>query len=118
MSIIEEDKEREERIDFEIVVDAYDEVERAMGWYCYLEDNLNFPFSAKWLSGKKPKGRDVKVINMCSSDDCEHDMFVEVEYEEDVFYARLSDIEANEVDEETAQAISDWKYWVDRGYDF
>jgi hypothetical protein len=28
-----EQPDREHRIDFEIVVDAYDEAERAMGWY-------------------------------------------------------------------------------------
>ena len=30
----------------EIVVDAYDSEEQAMGWYSYLEDNLQFPFQA------------------------------------------------------------------------
>ena len=38
---------REERIDYEIVVDAYGPEERAMGWYYYLEDKLCFPFRAK-----------------------------------------------------------------------
>ena len=33
MPQIKEDKQREKRIDMEIVVDAYNEVERAMGWY-------------------------------------------------------------------------------------
>jgi hypothetical protein len=32
------DEIREERIDMEVVVDAYDSGERAMGWYYYLED--------------------------------------------------------------------------------
>ena len=31
------DKEREQRITMEIIVDAHDSQERAMGWYCYLE---------------------------------------------------------------------------------
>src|SRR4051794_23405584 len=31
----EKDEVREERIDMEIVVDAYGEEERAMGWHCY-----------------------------------------------------------------------------------
>ena len=38
------DETREERISMEIVVDAYNEQERAMGWYCYLEEKLSFPF--------------------------------------------------------------------------
>ena len=38
--------EREQRIEMEIVVDAYGEEERAMGWYYYLEEKLKFPFAA------------------------------------------------------------------------
>ena len=37
------DEARESRISMEIVVDAYDESERAMGWYYYLEDKLHVP---------------------------------------------------------------------------
>jgi hypothetical protein len=40
----ETDESREYRIEMEIVVDAYGEEERAMGWYCYLQDKLTFPF--------------------------------------------------------------------------
>src|SRR6185312_16595510 len=41
---------RENRIDMEIVVDAYDSVERAMGWYYYLENKLEFPFTAHCIA--------------------------------------------------------------------
>ena len=37
---------REHRIEMEIVVDAYGPEERAMGWYCYLEEKLAVPFQA------------------------------------------------------------------------
>lgn len=47
---IKEDKVREDRIIMEIVVDAYSEEERAMGWYYYLEDKLGFPFEAKCIA--------------------------------------------------------------------
>lgn len=40
------DEGREARITMEAVVDAYDEVERAMSWYYYLEGRLHFPFNA------------------------------------------------------------------------
>ena len=40
-----EDQPREDRILFEIVVDAYNETERAISWYYYLQDKLQFPFS-------------------------------------------------------------------------
>jgi hypothetical protein len=46
------DKAREERIDEEIIVDCYGEAERAMGWYCYLEDRMELPFSAKCIAAK------------------------------------------------------------------
>ena len=36
MSRVETDEVREHRIDMEIVVDCYNEDERAMGWYCHL----------------------------------------------------------------------------------
>ena len=40
------DPDRENRIAMEVVVDAYDGPERAMGWFSYLENQLKFPFSA------------------------------------------------------------------------
>ena len=36
------DAEREERITNEILVDCTDRGERAMGWYCCVEDNPRF----------------------------------------------------------------------------
>ena len=38
--------EREDRITDEIIVDCHDEEERAMGWYYYLDEQLEFPFTA------------------------------------------------------------------------
>jgi len=34
------DEMREERIAMEAVIDAYDSIERAMGWYYYLHDKM------------------------------------------------------------------------------
>ncbi len=122
MSEVEQDHVREERIDMEAVVDAYNEEERAMGWYYYLEDRINFPFKAKWLNRNKPEGRDVMVIEMSPEDECSGDMFVEVIYREgdfeDVFSARLSEIEPINSDSATEEAIGDWHYWIARGYQF
>ena len=41
---VEKDEAREYRITMEIIVDAYGPEEQALGWYCYLEDKLRFPF--------------------------------------------------------------------------
>ena len=46
MTLQPEDEEREERISMEIIVDAYDSEEQAMGWYYYLEGTLHFPLIA------------------------------------------------------------------------
>lgn len=121
----EKDPIREKRIDYEIVVDAYDAEEKAIGWYYYLADKISFPFLAKWKKTNKKTGaiaeKEVEVIDMASADDCERSMYVEVAYideKDDTFTAKLSDIEAIAPDADTAEAISDWKYWVDMGYEF
>ena len=49
---VPEHKVREDRILFEIVVDAYDDTERAMGWYYYLQDQLQTPFAAVCRSAR------------------------------------------------------------------
>ena len=46
----DKDESREERIHMEIVVDAYGPEEQAMGWYNYLDDILQFPFSARCIA--------------------------------------------------------------------
>jgi hypothetical protein len=122
MSGIVPDKSREERIDMEVVVDAYNEDERAMGWYYYLQDKLQFPFKARWVNRQRPQGKEIEVIEMSPEDECMRSIFVEVRYREgevdDVFSAHLEDIHPIEVGEETAEAIADWHYWVDMGYEF
>ena len=103
----------------EIVVDADNEVEM-MGWYYYLDNQLQCPFKARWIG--LSEGETVEVLGMSSIDDCTKALLVEVLYREetlkDVFSARLYDIEPIDADEETQQAIADWHYWVDRGYEF
>lgn len=111
---------REERITMEVVVDAYDEMERAMGWYYYLEDHLRFPFTAKWIANDS--ALEVEVVRMALEDDCLEDMLVEVDYEEDgikdVFTAAVADLQLVDADEATQEAIEDWHYWLARGYGF
>ena len=51
---MERDEIIEERISMEIIVDTYGSDECAMGWYCYLEDKLDFPFPAQIIDKKRP----------------------------------------------------------------
>ena len=45
------DKRREERIQMEIIVDAYGPGEQLTGWLCYLEEHLHVPFAARCIAG-------------------------------------------------------------------
>jgi Calcium binding len=117
------DEEREERITMDIVVDAYDEHERAMGWCCYLEEKLQFPFTATCIAKRAISPLQVKdeveVIGMPVEDECEREMFVTIRWEKDGLAVPLSQLKPiNATDEETKQAIADWHYWVDMGYEF
>lgn len=68
----------------DIVVDAYSEEERAMGWYYYLEGQLQFPFTAKCNAQRMISplevGDEVEVIGMPPKRECEHEMFVTIEW--------------------------------------
>jgi Calcium binding len=68
MSYQPKDEEREERITMEIIVDAYNAEEQAMGWYYYLEGTMHFPFTAccvaqRAISLLEP-GEEVEVLGM------------------------------------------------------
>ncbi len=122
MPRIKENKEREKRIDMEIVVDAYNEVERAMGWYYYLQDGLKFPFKARCIQKRSTsplKIEDiVEVIGMGKEDDCMHDMYVNIKWNKDVLSARLSQLEGIKLSKKNKQITEDWQYWIKRGYQF
>ncbi len=122
MAKVEHDEEREERIAMEIVVDAYEPEEQAMGWYYYLQDTMKFPFTATWITKRRSspvkEGTTVEVVGMASEDECEREMYVEVGIEGDTLAIPLIQLEAPDADPQTQQAIADWHYWVERGYEF
>lgn len=119
----ERDDDREERIEMEIVVDAHDHEERAMGWFYYLEDTLHFPFLTRCISERPISplraGDEVEVVGMGPQDECEKEMFVEIRQEQKRSLAvPLSQLEVVRGDEGTKQAVVGWHYWVGMGYEF
>ncbi len=122
MARIKEDKTREYRIEMEVVVDAYNDSERAMGWYCYLEDKIKPPFNAKCTQKRAISplkiGQVVLVLGMAPDDECEAEMFVMIEYNEDELAVPLAQLDASSPDQQTQEAIADWHYWLGRGYEF
>jgi len=111
-------EEREERIAMEIVVDCYGPEEQAMGWYCYLEDQLDFPFLARCVNERAISplrgGDALDVVGMAPEEECEHEMFVETRWDRGTLAVPLSQLEGIGVREQTRQAVEDWHYWAAR----
>lgn len=122
MTPVPKDEEREERIHMEIIVDAYDGDEQAMGWYYYLEQTLQVPFLARCVAERAISplhtGDEVEVVGLAPEDECQHEMFVEMRWEQRTLAVPLSQLEGITADAPTQQAIEDWRYWVEQGYEF
>lgn len=124
MSRAQTDEAREHRIHMEIIVDCYNEDERAMGWYCYLQDKLTFPFLARCIAKRATSplkvGDEVDVLGMAPEEECEREMFVVMRWEREGLAVPLSQLEVIHAidDGETEQAVEDWRYWSRKGYRF
>ena len=117
-----DDAEREERIQMEIIADAYGPEEKAISWYTYLEETLSFPFVARCISERAISplevGDEVDIIGMAPEEECRHEMFVLTRWSQHRSLAvPLFQLEGIVVDEPTGQAIEDWQYWVRSGYE-
>jgi Calcium binding len=110
------DDEREQRIRDEIIVDSYGPDEQAMGWYYYLDGKLQFPFTARCITQRAISplkvGEEVKVIEMAPIEECEHEMFVMIQWKSRKFAVPLIALQGVDVDEETQEATEDWQYWM------
>jgi Calcium binding len=116
-------KKREERIVMEIMVDAYNPEERAMGWFYYLETQLQFPFTAMCIARRAISPLQIKdeveVIGMPGEEECLHEMFVTIRWDRDGLAVPLSQLKPiTATDKQTKQAVEDWHYWVQMGYIF
>jgi hypothetical protein len=85
MAKVKRDEDREERISMEFIVDAYGAEEQAMGWYYYLEDKLQFPYTAvctqKRAISPLQIGDEVDVIGMAPEEECEREMFIKIRWD-------------------------------------
>jgi hypothetical protein len=112
---------REERITMEAVVDAYGSGERAMGWYYNLEGKLKVPFKVRCQSARPISvlrvGQEVEVLGMAPEEECEAEMFVWVRRAGEQIAVPLAQLRPLSKDGETQEAVGDWHYWADRGYE-
>jgi hypothetical protein len=111
------EEEREQRIQWEIVPDAHDAEEQAIGWYAYLEDTLRFPFMtrcrAERASSPLRLNEEVEVIGIATD---EHEVLVEIAWSGRTLAVPLIQLEVLDADAPARQAVEDWRYWVERGY--
>ncbi len=113
------DEEREERIMMEIVVDAYGPEEQAMGWYYYLEENIEFPFKAT-AQLRNTDGatvpKEVNVVGLASDEEgiTGKDFLLDIEageYINTIAFSKLSRIKASP---QTKEVFAVWNYWIGR----
>lgn len=116
------DAEREERIQMEIIVDAYGPEEQITGWLSYLDEHLHVPFTASCIACHATSplkvGEEIEVIGMPPGEEDEPTMRVMIRWQGREFAVPLQQLEGVQVDEETQQAIEDWHYWVEQGQQF
>ena len=125
MPIPKRDKEREERITMEVVVDCYNEHEAWSGWWCYLDGKLAYPFIAECIRERKASplkiDERVTVTGMLDDDEAADslgEMQVEIEWQGRTLAVPLAQLRGVGVSEEIAEAIADWHYWVAQGRQF
>lgn len=123
MPKMKKDQKREHRISMEVVVDVYGPEEQAMGWFCYLEEKLFFPFHAKCVAERAisplRKGEMIEVVEMAPEGECQHEMFVSIKWEGRSLAVPLSQLKiVSTKDKDTKEAVEDWHYWIGQGYEF
>lgn len=122
MERIERDEEIEDRIAFDVVVDANGPDEVVTGWYYYVGENASFPFKAQCIEEKRGSPlkltESVEVTDIASYENCEGAIHVLVKLMDRTFSVPLAQLKPIDVDDETAQIVGDWHYWVGRGYTF
>ncbi|MGB1243214.1 MAG: calcium-binding protein [Chitinophagales bacterium] len=108
------DPNRDHRIIYEIVVDAYGDEEVNMSWYYYFADNLEFPFNAvahlKKRNGKK-ENLDIEVIEVASNTDEPLKLGFVFTKQGFVFPIAVEDLFEVDTTEENLEILNDWLYW-------
>ena len=89
-----------------------------------LDEKLNFAstFLARCIAKRAISplrvGDEVEVIGMAPEQECEREMFVMIRWEREGLAVPLSQLEVIHADDQTREAVEDWRYWVSRGYQF
>lgn len=108
--------ERDHRIHYEIIVDAYDDQEVAMSWYYYMEEKLEFPIMAKVklpVKGGKTEEKSVKIVEIDPKSETSLTLRLGIAESggDRVQYISPDDIISAETSAENLEVLNDWLYW-------
>lgn len=112
-------EEKDAFIHDHIIVDCYDEYEQKLGWYHYLMEELDFPFTAYLRVesiDQKPNvihSVRIEVIGFdgeSTIDRC-YDFIVRAKYQEYIMKFFLLDISDVRGSDKVKASIDLWKYW-------
>lgn len=109
------DEEREHRIIYEVIVDAYDDEEQAMGWYYYMAENLVFPIKAKAnlpLRGGKIEQKAVEIVEIDPKGRAIR-LGITEGTSQRVQYISPEMLESIDTSDENLEILNDWLYWHD-----
>jgi hypothetical protein len=116
------DEVREQRIYMDAIADAHDSEERAMGWYCYLDDKISFPFAAECIAADKRSplklSERITVLRMSGENYCEHGIYVDISWNGKPLSIPLAQIKPLDAGEDAVEAVGDWHYWKKQGHEF
>jgi hypothetical protein len=113
---------REKRINDEILIECYDDHDVATAWFVYIEQQLQFPFTATCISKRVVSPLRVKdeveVIEMAPESECGSEVFVMIRWERDGLAVPLEQLKPiNATDKQTKVAVADWQYWRWMGHE-
>jgi hypothetical protein len=107
-------KERQHRIDYEVIIEAYDEQEVNMCWFYHFNDNLEFPISAvaklKRRNGQYEKA-EIQIVDLLSEEGQEPLLGMVLTMQGFVFPVSLKQIVSVDTNEENKQILNDWLFW-------
>jgi hypothetical protein len=110
----------QDRIDYKILADCYNDYEQGQAWTLYLLDNMDCPFEAIYTGQSKLSialQQEITVlalINSIHDSEEEFECFfakVEVEVGDTLYEVPLSDLNILSADLRTQQAVADWQYF-------
>ena len=55
---------------------------------------------------------------MAPEEECDHEMFVMIPWEDEGLAVPLSQLEVTHADDPTKEAVEDWHYWIKMGMQF